>query len=150
MPSLHVALTVSLPCREVADGIFVRCGLQEEVTADNCGAIANVGFIVGEASVAVVDTSTTHQQGLALREAVAAATDRPISHVVATHVHFDHCFGHSAFLDLPVRFVGHRNLPRALADRGAFYAELLTDLCPAFAGTVVVPPNETELGRAHV
>src|SRR3546814_9508486 len=102
MPSLHVALTVSLPCREVADGIFVRCGLQEEVTADNCGAIANVGFIVGEASVAVVDTGTTHQQGLALREAVAAATDRPISHVVATHVHFDHCFGHSAFLDLPV------------------------------------------------
>ena len=133
----------ALPFREVADGIFVRFGLDEEVTEENCGAIANIGFIVGAKSVAVVDTGTTRQQGQALREAVAAVTDRPISHVVATHVHFDHCFGHSAFGDLPVRFVGHRNLPRALAERGAFYTKLLSETCPAFAGTVVVPPNET-------
>jgi quinoprotein relay system zinc metallohydrolase 2 len=133
----------ALPFREVAEGIFVRFGLHEEVTAENCGAIANVGFIVGAKSVAVVDTGTTRQQGEALREAVAAVTDRPISHVVATHVHFDHCFGHSAFADLPVRFVGHRNLPRALAERADFYTKLLSETCPGFAGTVVVPPNET-------
>ncbi|MGD1877196.1 MAG: quinoprotein relay system zinc metallohydrolase 2 [Kiloniellaceae bacterium] len=133
----------ALPFREVAEGIFVRFGVHEEVTAANCGAIANIGFIVGDASVAVVDTGTTHSQGLALRAAVAAVTDKPISHVIATHVHFDHCFGNSAFTDLPVRFIGHKNLPRALADRGAFYSELLSGICPDFAGTVVVPPSET-------
>src|SRR3546814_8838803 len=69
-------------------------------------------------------TGTTRQEGEALRAAVAVATDRPISHVVATHVHFDHCFGHCAFSDLPVRFVGHRNLPRALAERAEFYTKL--------------------------
>src|SRR3546814_3496640 len=133
-------------------------GLHEEVTAENCGAIANLGFIIGGKSVAVVDTGTTRQEGEALRAAVAVATDRPISHVVATHVHFDHCFGHCAFSDLPVRFVGHRNLPRALAERAEFYTKLLSDTCPAFAGTVVVPPNMTvedeaaidQIGRAHV
>jgi quinoprotein relay system zinc metallohydrolase 2 len=78
-----------------------------------------------------------------LRQAVAGVTDKPISHVIATHVHFDHCFGHSAFADLPLRLIGHKNLPRALADRGAFYSKLLSDICPDFAGTVVVPPNET-------
>jgi quinoprotein relay system zinc metallohydrolase 2 len=133
----------ALPFREVAEGVFVRFGLHEEVTAANCGAIANVGFIVGEASVAVVDSGTTHQQGLALRQAVAAVTDKPISHLVATHVHFDHCFGHSAFADLPLRSIGHRNLPRALAERGPFYSRLLSGICPDFAGTVVVAPNET-------
>src|SRR3546814_15475797 len=54
-------------------------GLHEEVTAENCGAIANLGFIIGGKSVAVVDTGTTRQEGEALRAAVAVATDRPIS-----------------------------------------------------------------------
>src|SRR3546814_13946049 len=66
----------ALSFREVADGIFVRFGLHEEVTAENCGAIANLGFIIGGKSVAVVDTGTTRQEGEALRAAVAVATDR--------------------------------------------------------------------------
>ncbi|MEQ9609812.1 MAG: quinoprotein relay system zinc metallohydrolase 2 [Kiloniellaceae bacterium] len=133
----------AFPFSEVADGIYVRYGVHEEVTAANCGAIANIGFIVGEDSVAVIDTGTTHGQGMALRAAVAAATDKPISHFINTHVHFDHCFGNDAFRALTVPIIGHKNLPRALADRGTFYAELLTDLCPDFAGTKVVAPTAT-------
>lgn len=143
VPAAVVAAEPPLSLHEVADGIFVRFGLHEEVTAENCGAIANIGFIVGRDSVAVVDTGSSHREGQSLREAIAAVTDRPISHVIATHVHFDHCFGHSAFRDLPVRFVGHRNLPRALAERADFYTKLLSGTCPGFAGTVIVPPNET-------
>lgn len=131
------------PFDEVAEGIFVRFGVHEEVTAANCGAIANIGFIVGDDSVAVIDSGTTHRQGMALREAVAAVTDKPISHLFATHVHFDHCFGHSAFADLDLRSIGHKNLPRALAERGPFYSEMLARICPDAAGTRVVPPNET-------
>lgn len=144
LPVAASASTAAVPLfHEVAEGIFVRLGLHEEVSARNCGAIANVGFIVGADSVAVVDTGSTRRQGEAIRRAVGEVTDKPISHVVATHVHFDHCFGHSAFSDLPVRFVGHRNLPRALAERAAYYSELLARACPDFAGTEVVPPNET-------
>ncbi len=133
----------ALPLTEVAEGVYVRFGVQEEVSAANCGAIANIGFIVGETSVAVVDTGTTRNQGLALREAIAAVTDKPVSHVITTHVHFDHSFGLGAFAGLPLRSIGHRNLPRALAERSAYYSRLLSDICPDFAGTVVVPPNET-------
>jgi len=131
------------PYTEVAEGVYVRFGVHEEVTAANCGAIANIGFIVGDHSVAVVDTGTTLAQGRALRDAVAAASGKPISHVINSHVHFDHCFGNAAFADLGVPIIGHRNLPRALADRGAFYSALLNDICPDFAGTTVVPPTET-------
>jgi quinoprotein relay system zinc metallohydrolase 2 len=138
------------PFREVAEGIFVRFGLHEEVTAANCGAIANIGFIVGDDSVAVIDSGTTLRQGRELRDAVAAVTDKPISHLVTTHVHFDHCFGHGAFADLPIRSLGHRNLPRALAERGSFYLKLVTDTCPDAAGTVVVPPNQTISDRMEI
>lgn len=139
-----------LSVHEVAEGIFVRFGVHEEVTAENCGAIANLGFVVGRDSVAVVDSGSSHREGEALRQTIARITDRPISYVIATHVHFDHCFGHSAFSDLPLRFIGHRNLPRALAERADFYAKLLGGTCPDFAGTVIVPPNETVESESRI
>ncbi|WP_159586863.1 quinoprotein relay system zinc metallohydrolase 2 [Chelativorans xinjiangense] len=138
-----IAAEATLPFIEVADGVFVRYGVQEEMSAANCGAIANIGFIVGDESVAVIDTGTTRQQGLALREAVASATSRPVSHLIATHVHPDHCFGHAAFSDLPVHSIGHRNLPRALAERGPFYLEQLAEISPDFSDTAYVPPDKT-------
>lgn len=138
-----LAAEAALPFIEVADGVFVRYGIQEEMSAANRGAIANIGFIVGDESVAVIDTGTTRQQGAALREAVASVTDRPISHLIATHVHPDHCFGHAAFSDLDVRNIGHRNLPRALAARGPYYLESLAEISPDFSDTAYAAPQET-------
>jgi len=54
------------------------------------------------------------------------------------------------FADLPLRSIGHKNLPRALAERGPFYSDLLSDICPDFAGTVVTPPSETVADRLQV
>lgn len=138
-----IAAEATLPFVEVAEGVYVRYGVQEEMSPANRGAIANIGFIIGDESVAVIDTGTTRQQGAALRQAVQATTDRPISHVIATHVHPDHCFGHSAFTDLAAHYIGHRNLPRALAARGSFYLERLTEISSDFADAAFVMPEET-------
>ncbi len=119
---------------EIAPGIFLRSGVQAEMDGENHGAIANIGFIVGEKSVAVIDTGATDGQGAALR-AAAEATGKPVSHVIATHVHPDHCFGHGAFADGfasgAIANVGHHRLPRALAERGGFYLERLAAIAPA-------------------
>src|SRR5687767_406027 len=40
---------------EVADGIFIRSGADEDATTANDDAIANVGFIVGAKAVATMD-----------------------------------------------------------------------------------------------
>ncbi len=113
---------------EVAPGIHVRQGLHEEATAANQDGIANIGFIVGDRSVAVIDPGGSRADGEALRTRVHAMTDRPVSHVIMTHLHPDHVFGAVAFApDRPV-FVAHARMERMLVSRGEFYRNRLADV----------------------
>ncbi|RKT47134.1 quinoprotein relay system zinc metallohydrolase 2 [Thiocapsa rosea] len=133
LPTALAALLFSLPCpaamaadgsiaglhiAEIAPGIYLREGTQEETSPANSGHIANIGFIVGRDRVAVIDTGGSLREGLALREAIRRVTDRPIAYVVLTHVHPDHTLGAAAFEADTPEFIGHANLPDALARRG--------------------------------
>ncbi|PWC62594.1 beta-lactamase [Azospirillum sp. TSH7] len=126
-----------LAVTEVAPGVFVHQGVIAEPAPDNHGDTANMGFIVGDSGVAVIDTGGTPELGRRLREAIAARTDRKPVVVINTHMHPDHVFGNAAFSDVPI--TGHANLRDALAARQEVYRQRLADELGEDAAAGIVP-----------
>lgn len=126
-----------LAVTEVAPGVFVHQGVIAEPAPDNQGDTANMGFIVGDDSVAVIDTGGTPELGRRLREAIAARTDKKPVVVINTHMHPDHVFGNAAFADVPI--AGHANLRDALAARQEVYQQRLADELGEGAAAGIAP-----------
>jgi quinoprotein relay system zinc metallohydrolase 2 len=130
----------ALETTEIAPGIHIRRGANEIASTQNQDAIANVGFIVGSDSVAVLDSGGSLNDGERLRRRIREITALPIRYVLMSHVHPDHVFGAGAFLRDKPAFVGHAQLPQALAERGDYYRDRLEEvLGRGKAGPIVQP-----------
>ncbi|MES9815370.1 MAG: MBL fold metallo-hydrolase [Candidatus Thiodiazotropha sp.] len=130
--------------REIAPGIFLWPGIQEEFSAHNHGHIANTGFVVGSERVAVIDTGSSYREGLALRKMIREITQLPIGYVILTHMHPDHTLGAAAFRQDDPVFIGHEYLGDALARRQSTYLNRMKQILGDLAeGTQMVFPSQS-------
>ncbi|MEE2695207.1 MAG: quinoprotein relay system zinc metallohydrolase 2 [Pseudomonadota bacterium] len=121
---LFPSTSFSFSIEEVANGVYVHKGLHDDSNKKNEGDIANIGFIVGEKSIMVIDTGSTTKIGNLLLQKIKKTSNLPISHIVITHSHPDHFFGTEAFYTPSVKIVGHEKLNRSLISNFEFYRDL--------------------------
>lgn len=146
------AATVPSPLsvEQVAPGVYLHSGKLEDWGRGNGGDVANLGFIVGQRCVAVVDTGGSPAVGEALKAAIARHTRLPVCWVINTHAHPDHVLGNSAWLDQrpAPQFVAHARFQAALAVRGphfrnALYRDFGIALPEAHLAQTFVPVTQT-------
>ena len=140
----------SFEISEVAEGLFVHFGKQEDSNEKNKGDIANIGFIVGSKSIAVIDTGGTPEIGKKLLKKIKETSNLPISHIIITHSHPDHFFGTEALVNEKVVILGHEKLERALITNFEFYKNLQFNLIKqdSIKKTKLIVPNQTvEVGK---
>lgn len=127
---------------EVAPGVYVHQGVTVPFEHPQHDDIANIGFIVGDTCVAVIDTGGSLAIGRQLLTALRAVTAKPVCYVINTHVHPDHTLGNAAFRETGARFVGHANLPQAFANNTAFFLDnFRAELDGATSAAVLVSPD---------
>ena len=110
-----------LPVTEIANGIWMHKGLHEIPTPQNAGDLANIGFVVGQDAIAVIDAGGSRDVAERLLVAIRQVSDLPVKYLVLTHMHPDHTMGASLFMDMGARILVHENLPAALASRAETY-----------------------------
>jgi glyoxylase-like metal-dependent hydrolase (beta-lactamase superfamily II) len=76
----------------------------------------NVGAVVGDDEILVVDTRGWRAQAEELHRDLRRLRSLPWRQVVNTHAHFDHCFGNELFREAAIW--GHERCAEMLRDRG--------------------------------
>ncbi|HJV27370.1 MAG TPA: quinoprotein relay system zinc metallohydrolase 1 [Aromatoleum sp.] len=93
----EAAFDYHLSPREIAPGVFVFIGRNEDFTVENGGNILNTGFIVGPEGVVVIDTGSSRRYGEQMLAAIRRVTTKPVVLALNTHHHPDHFLGNQAF-----------------------------------------------------
>jgi quinoprotein relay system zinc metallohydrolase 1 len=98
----HLAtLDYRLQARELAPGVFVVEGDNDDFARANGCNIINTGFIVTAAGVLVINTGPSKRYGEQLRALIARTTQQPVAQVLHLNLHPDYFLGNQAFAQLP-------------------------------------------------
>lgn len=113
----------------------------------------NVGVVVGDDGLAVIDTRSTHNEARELLDELAILSSKPVRWVINTHYHWDHVYGNAMFEDAEIW--GHELCRSALQSVGEEMKQsakswLPTELHDDVDEVRVVPPEKVFSDRVSL
>lgn len=130
---------------QVAPRTWVIHGPLGDPSVDNQGFMNNPAFVVTTDGVVVIDPGSSVQAGRMVLRQIRKVTDKPIIHVLNTHVHGDHWLGNHALHDVfpDAQFMAHPlMIEGARTGQAARWLELMERLTQGFThGTRAIIPT---------
>ena len=102
---------------KLADGVYMLQGAAGEADTGTLGRVGNAGFIVGDSGVIAIDTGVSYRHGVALLQAIAKVTDKPVRLALVTQTHQEFLFGAAAFHERGIPIHMHRKNAELMAAR---------------------------------
>jgi glyoxylase-like metal-dependent hydrolase (beta-lactamase superfamily II) len=128
---------------ELADGVFRRRYESLDL---------NIGVIVSEVGVLIIDTRASHVEADELRKELRELTPLPVRWVIDTHWHWDHTFGNGRFGEAEIW--GHELCRDGMLAHGESMkqdaAAWLPDQRVEFDEVVITPPTMVFAGSAVI
>jgi glyoxylase-like metal-dependent hydrolase (beta-lactamase superfamily II) len=87
------------PVDKIAAHTYVIHGPLGYFSVANQGFMNNPGFVVTGEGVVVIDPGSSVQAGRMVMKQLRTVTDKPVTHVLNTHVHADHWLGNHAVVE---------------------------------------------------
>ena len=151
MSSASQGINNEFNLQEVAEGIYVHKGNHVSFDDPLHDDVANIGFIIGNQCVAVIDTGGSVRVGKLLKHAIENVTQRPVCYVINTHIHFDHVLGNLVFVSPNTTFIGHHELKAEIEENRRFFLEHYgPELGPDANESSVIGPDKTVNDRMEL
>jgi quinoprotein dehydrogenase-associated SoxYZ-like carrier len=136
--------------QQLAPGVYLLPGAAGEADVQNQGRIGNMGFVVGEGGVVVVNTGTSYRHGELLLQSIRRVTDKPVGLALVTHTRPEFLMGAAAFQaqGVPVHMQHQAaELMRSRCERCLKKLQTLLGM-DAMQGTVIFKPDQ-EFEASH-
>lgn len=134
------------PVTRVGESTYVIIGPLGYPSVENQGFMNNPAWIVTDGGVIVIDPGSSLQAGRMVMKRIAETTDRPVTHVFATHVHGDHWLGNHGVTELypDAVIMAHPEMIRRAHDGEAVHwVSLMSAATEGFTdGTEAVIPRQ--------
>lgn len=138
--------TSSVPKPEqIAPDVYAVIGATEKAAPANHGVVGNVGILIGDTGVVLIDTGTSARFAEQLLDDVHALTDKPVVLAIDTHQNPAFVFGNGTLIAHGIPVLAHRDTDALVNARCHRCLKMLKEAlgAEAMAGTEVVRPTRT-------
>ena len=87
------------PAEKLSDRVWVIHGPTQLPNPDNKGFMNNPAFVLTDTGVVVVDPGSSVQTGEMVLRQIRKLTQKPVTHVLSTHIHGDHWLANQAIVE---------------------------------------------------
>ncbi len=88
--------------------------------------ITNSSFVIGDRGVALIDTQVNFPTAVQVLKSIRSVTDKPITHVINTHYHWDHTNGNQLFKNEGAQIISSKLTKEFMVQRAPRQKEFLS------------------------